>query len=174
MTDTLESLAVRLRYLEDLEAVRHTWRDYCIRLDSKDWVGLADVYTEDAELEMIGLKGLGDGLDGVFHGRVNIIDDLYKPAMSGVYDIAGGIFTTGHISTNMQIEHLGDEATTLAYFFEIVANDTILIGTYQHRMRRDPDRWRFHRLRITVRYHAVIDVRDVAGCALTDMLARPI
>ena len=131
-------------------------------------------YTEDAELEMIGLKTLGEGLDGVFHGRANIVDDFYKPAMSGVYDIAGGIFTTGHISTNMQIEHLGDEATTLAYFFEIVANDTILIGTYQHRMRRDPDRWRFHRLRITVRYHAVIDVRDVAGCALTDMLARPI
>ena len=68
MTDTLESLAVRLRYLEDLEAVRHTWRDYCIRLDSKDWVGLADVYTEDAELEMIGLKGLGGILPVVCYG----------------------------------------------------------------------------------------------------------
>ncbi|MGR9091714.1 MAG: nuclear transport factor 2 family protein, partial [Gammaproteobacteria bacterium] len=103
MADTLESLAARLRYLEDLEAVRQTWRDYCIRLDSKDWAGLGDVFTADAELEMIGLKGLGDGLDGVFNGRTNIVDEFYKPAMSGVYDIAGGIFTTGHISTNMQI-----------------------------------------------------------------------
>ena len=39
-----------------------------------------------------------------------------------------------------QHEHAGrarrDEATTLAYFFEIVANTRVLIGTYQHRFRR--------------------------------------
>jgi hypothetical protein len=174
MTDTLESLAARLRHLEDLEAIRTTWRDYCIRLDSKDWAGLADVYTEDGELEMIGLQGLGDGLDGVFTGRRSIIEDFYKPAMAGVYDVPAGIHTTGHISTNMQIEHLGDEATTIAYFFEIVANDVVLIGTYQHRMRREADRWRFARLRITVRYHGVIDVRETAGTALTEILSRPI
>ena len=50
----------------------------------------------------------------------------------------------------MQIELQGDEATTLAYFFEIVANDRVLIGTYQHRFRREADRWRFRVLRFGI------------------------
>ena len=45
MTLTLESLAARLQVLEDEEAVRRTWRDYCKCLDAEDWRGLADVYT---------------------------------------------------------------------------------------------------------------------------------
>ncbi|MGE0485652.1 MAG: nuclear transport factor 2 family protein [Gammaproteobacteria bacterium] len=174
MTDTLESLAARLRYLEDLEAIRHTWRDYCIRLDSRDWPRLAEVYAPDAELEMVGLSSLGDGLDGRFRGRTDIIENFYKPAMAGVIDVPAGLFTTGHISTNMQIEHLGDEATTLAYFFEIVGNTRVLIGTYQHRMQRDADRWRFRFLRITVRYHAVLEASELAGCTLESVLAKPV
>lgn len=174
MTDTLVSLAQRVRHLEDLEAIRHTWRDYCTRLDAADWPALADVYTEDGVLEMIGLDALLPGIDGEYRGRQAIIDTFYKPAIAGACDLAAGMFSTGHLSTNMQIEHLGDEATTLAYFFEIVANTTVLIGTYQHRMQREADRWRFKRLRITVRYHAKLDARDIGGCGLADVLARPI
>jgi len=174
MTDTLESLAQRLRHLEDLEAIRHTWRDYCTRLDAADWPALADVYTDDAVLEMAGLDALLPGIDGEYRGRRTIIEDFYKPANAGACDLAAGLFSTGHISTNMQIDHLGDEATTLAYFFEIVASNTVLIGTYQHRMRRDADRWRFKFLRITVRYHAVLEARDIGGCGLAEVLARQV
>ncbi|MCC6709291.1 MAG: nuclear transport factor 2 family protein [Gammaproteobacteria bacterium] len=174
MTLTLESLAARLQVLEDEEAVRRTWRDYCKCLDAEDWRGLADVYTADGELEMVGLNTLVPGIDGRYQGRDNIIERFYKPAMDSAANEAGGLFATGHISTNMQIELKGDEATTLAYFFEIVANNTVLIGTYQHRMQRDAERWRFKFLRISVRYHAELKVDNVGGQSLVDILAKPL
>lgn len=174
MQDQIDQLSRRLRYLEDLEAIRHTWRDYCTRLDSEDWDGLADVYCADGVLEMAGLDTLLPGSDGVFRGRQAIIEDFYKPAIAGACDVAAGLFCTGHLSTNMQIEHLGDEATTLAYFFEIVANDTVLIGTYQHRLRREAERWRFAFLRITVRYHAKLAVSEVSGKTLQAILAAAV
>jgi len=81
---------------------------------------------------------------------------------------------TGHISTNMQIDVDGDSATTLAYFFEIVDDNLVLIGTYQHRLRRDPDRWRFAFLRISVRYRARIEATDVVGQSLPEIVAKKV
>lgn len=174
MAVDLEALLKRVQTLEDLEAVRHTWRDYCRRLDSDDWAGLADVYTPDGVLEMVGLNTLVPGIDGFYRGREDIIQRFYMPALESAANIPKGLFATGHLSTNMQIDLAGDEATTLAYFFEIVANNTVLIGTYQHRMRRDPDRWRFKFLRISVRYHAQLAVEQVGGQSLQEILAKPV
>ncbi len=47
----LTELAARVRRLEDLEAVRSTWLDYCNRLDAQDFAALGDVGTDDAEVE---------------------------------------------------------------------------------------------------------------------------
>lgn len=174
MSASLERLIERVQQLEDLEAVRSTWRDYCIRLDSADWEALGDVFTEDAVLEMDGLDPLAPGLDGEYRGRRAIINDFYRKTGSGTLRGAGNLFVTGHLSTNMQVDLRGDEATTLAYFFEIVANDRVLIGTYQHRFRREADRWRFAFLRISVRYRARLEVTDVGGQSLTAILAKPV
>ncbi len=174
MNDTdLKSILARLQHLEDLEAIRHTWRDYCMRLDSEDWEGLGDVFTTDGVVEMVGLDALLPGSDRVYRGRREIIDTFYVPAIEGAANPSAKLFATGHISTNMQIDVEGDEATTLAYFFEIVANNTVLIGTYQHRLRRDPDRWRFAFLRISVRYHAELAAENVGGQSLQEILAKP-
>jgi hypothetical protein len=174
MTDNnLEKVLDRLRHLEDLEAVRHSWRDYCIRLDSEDWGALGDVYCEDGVLEMVGLDALLPGIDGVYRGRKSIIEDFYIPAIEGAANPEAKLFATGHISTNMQIDLDGDEAKTLAYFFEIVANNSVLIGTYQHRMRRESDRWRFAFLRISVRYRAQLAADHVGGQSLQEILAKP-
>ncbi|MCU1501885.1 MAG: nuclear transport factor 2 family protein, partial [Ilumatobacteraceae bacterium] len=81
---------------------------------------------------------------------------------------------TGHISTNMQIELDGDEATTLAYFFEIVDDSLVLIGAYQHPLRRQPDRWRFAFLRIAVRYRARLETRSVSGQPLAGIVDRDV
>ena len=81
---------------------------------------------------------------------------------------------TGHLSTNMQVALEGDEATTLAYFFEIVDDNLLLIGTYQHRMRRCPDRWRFAVLRISIRFRARVEVADVQGQTLREILGHPV
>ncbi len=173
MTTTLEALAARLQKLEDLEAIRHTWRDYCKCLDSEDWRGLADIFRADGVLEMVGLNTLVSDIDGLYAGREDIIQRFYQPAVASAANIGQGLFATGHISTNMQIDLAGDEASTLAYFFEIVANNTVLIGTYQHRLQRDADRWRFKHLRISVRYHAELSTAQVGGQSLQDILARP-
>ena len=174
MSDTIDDLVARIARLEDLEAIRHTWRDYCIRLDSADWIALGDVFTEDAVLEMDGLDHLVKGLDGQYRGRHAIINNFYRQTGAVLPHGATPMFVTGHISTNMQIELQGDEATTLAYFFEIVANDRVLIGTYQHRCRREADRWRFRFLRISIRYRARLEATDVGGQSLNDILARPV
>ena len=143
METDLTALIARVQRLEDLEAVRATVYDYCNCLDRGDFAGLGDVFTEDAELELV---GLARSLDGTYRRRRSIIDDFYARTA----DPSAHGFMTGHISTNMQIELDGDGATTLACFFEIV-DSHLLIGTYQHRLRRDPDRWRFAFLRIAVR-----------------------
>ena len=174
MSDTINDLVARLARLEDLEAIRHTWRDYCMRLDSADWSALGDVFTEDAVLEMDGLDHLIEGLDGQYCGRQTIINDFYRQTGSVLPHGAKPLFVTGHLSTNMQIDLQGDEATTLAYFFEIVANDRVLIGTYQHRLRREADRWRFRFLRIAIRYRARLEATDVGGQSLNDILSRPV
>jgi hypothetical protein len=174
MDETIGNLLERVQRLEDLEAIRHTWRDYCRRLDAGDWPALADVFTQDAVLEMDGLNHLAPGLDGKYAGCETIIDDFYKRTGSGRINSAEPLFATGHISTNMQIDLEGDEATTLAYFFEIVANDRVLIGTYQHRFRRATDRWRFAFLRISVRYRAQLEAAQVGGQSLRDILERPV
>ena len=174
MNETIERLNERVQHLEDLEAIRHTWRDYCTRLDSGDWPALGDVFTEDAVLEMDGLDYLAPGRDGEYRGRKAIIEDFYKRTGTGGGGSARALFATGHISTNMQIDLDGDEATTLAYFFEIVADNRVLIGTYQHRFRREADRWRFAFLRISVRYRARLDATEVGGQSLKGILARPV
>ena len=140
------------------------------------------MFTEDADLEM---DGLGAGLDGAYHGRRSIIDDFYArtdapPATTTTTASASASASkpaglqTGHLSTNMQIELDGDQATSLAYFFEIVDDNLVLIGTYQHRMRRDPDRWRFAFLRISVRFRARLEASQPRGRSLGDILAQPV
>jgi hypothetical protein len=171
MSTDLAALSARLQRLEDLESIRSTWLHYCNRIDAFDMDGLGDVFTEDADLE---LDGLARSLDGTYRGRRSIIDDFYARTAVPPSEPATPRFMTGHISTNMQIELDGDEATTLAYFFEIVDDNFVLIGTYQHRLRRDPDRWRFKFLRISVRYRARIEASDVRGQPLGPILAKPV
>lgn len=175
MTDdaaaALAALTARVQRLEDLEAVRATWLDYCHRLDAHEYERLGDVFADDATLEM---DGLGPGLDGSYRGRETIIGGFYRRTAAPRPGAAGLRHMTGHLSTNMEIDLQGDEATTLAYFFEIVDDSLVLIGTYQHRMQRHADRWRFAFLRISVRYRARIEVGDVTGQGLDAILARPV
>jgi hypothetical protein len=172
MDAELKALAQRVQRLEDLETIRHCWRDYCIQLDRGEMTALGDVFTEDAVLEMDGLDALGGKVDGTYRGRDAIIGDFYSRVGTRAALAQGG-FSTGHLSTNMQIDLAGDEARTLAYFFEIVTNDIVLIGTYQHRLRRETDRWRFSFLRIAIRYKARIEAKEVTGQTLRAILAKP-
>ena len=153
------SIEQRLQVLEDREAIRDTWLDYCTQIDLADMAGLGDVFTEDAVLE---LEGLARSMDGEYRGRRRDHRRLLRPfGQPGRRRPGSTTAMTGHLSTNMRIDLDGDTATTLAYFFEIVDDSLVLIGTYQHRLRRDPDRWRFSFMRIVVRYRARLEVNGV-------------
>ena len=72
-------LLVRIQRLEDLDAIRRTWHDYMISLDSRAWADLADVFTDDAVVEMIGLDFLRSGADGTYSGGGDaIVRDFYN------------------------------------------------------------------------------------------------
>lgn len=171
MDNDIQQLEQRVRRLEDLEAVQSTWRDYLFALDSSDWDSLANVFTEDGVVEMVGLESYQPGQDRSYYGRESIIEEFYKPVIDETAAPDKGMFYTGHHGTNMEIELRGDEATTLAYFFEILGNTQVLIGTYQHRFRRDPDRWRIAYLRIAIRYRATLEASDFGGLSLAEVRA---
>ena len=170
MATDFEALLERVQRLEDLEAVRTTWLNYCNRLDAFDFDGLGDVFALDATLEV---GGLSPALDGHYESRRTIVEDFYRKTDVAPSTNPAGLMT-GHLSTNMQIELDGNGATTLAYFFEIVDNNLALIGTYQHRMRREVDRWRIAFLRISIRYRGRLEVSKTSGQSLTEILARPV
>jgi len=162
-------LATRVQRLEDLEAIRNRWYDYIFALDSSDWPALADVFTEDATLEMVGLDAVQPGSDRSYKGRTEIIDEFYKPVIEANCAPDQGKYYTGHHGTNMKIDLAGNAATTLAYFFEILGNSSVLIGTYQHRFVREPDAWRMAFLRIAIRYGATVQVSDLNGLSLAEV-----
>lgn len=167
------SIMDRIRRLEDHEAIRDTWCDYLFALDSLDWEGLANVFTADGKVEMIGLDSYQPGQDRSYSGRKSIIEECYAPVMTTTAAPDKDQYYTGHLGTNLKIDLHGDEATTLAYFFEILGNKQMLVGTYQHRMRREADRWRIAYLRITIRYRANISAEGFGGLSLADVLALP-
>jgi hypothetical protein len=171
MGDSIEQLEQRVRRLEDLEAIQSAWRDYLFALDSADWDSLSDVFTEDGTVEMVGLDAYQPGQDRSYHGRESIIEEFYKPVIETTARPDLGQYYTGHHGTNMEIELDGDEATTLAYFFEILGNTQMLIGTYQHHFRREEDRWRIAYLRIAIRYRATIEASDFGGLSLAEVRA---
>jgi hypothetical protein len=173
MADAIQELEQRVRRLEDLEAIQSAWRDYLFALDSADYDSLANVFTEDGAVEMNGLDSYQPGQDKTYYGRESIIDEFYKPVIDTVARPDLGQYYTGHHGTNMEIDLEGDEATTLAYFFEILGNTQMLIGTYQHRFRREPDRWRIAYLRISIRYRATIEASDFGGLSLAEVRALP-
>jgi hypothetical protein len=162
-------LAARVQRLEDLEAIRSRWYDYIFALDSSDWPALADVFTEDANLEMVGLDAVQPGSDRSYKGRIEIINEFYKPVIEATCAPEQGKYYTGHHGTNMKIDLAGDTATTLAYFFEILGNSSVLVGTYQHRLVREADAWRFSFLRIAIRYGATVQVSDLNGLSLAEV-----
>ena len=151
---------MRIQRLEDLDAIRRIWHDYMISLDSRAWADLADVFTHDAVVEMIGLDFLRSGADGTYSGGGEaIVRDFYN-AVTG-QRAPTQILATGHNGSNLSIDLDGDRATTSAYFWEIVAGSVLLVGTYQHRFRRDPDHWRIAHLRIKVTYAARLEASEV-------------
>lgn len=173
MSASIDDLLARVQRQEDREAILETWHDYLYGLDSRRWDALGDVFTDDAVLESLGLEYRNPGRDGTYEGRERILRDFYGSQKVRT-ESADGLFRTGHFGTNLRIKLEGDEATTLSYYLEIVNNTEVIAGSYQQRMRREPDRWRIAFLRISVMFRGHVDGTDFGGCALQDILALPV
>jgi hypothetical protein len=175
MTNSSDAdLLDRIQRIEDKEAIRDRWYDYFYALDSLDWPGLADVFTEDGTLEIVGLVGDMASYNRQYHGRESIIEDFYRTLTGPALVPEQGQHYTGHYGVNMTINLDGDTATTLAYFFEILGSTYVCGGNYQHRLVREADAWRFKFLRISTRYFGTLDVTDLSGMSLQNVRRLPI
>jgi hypothetical protein len=171
----MSSIEERLQRLEDYEAIRRTFVEYIFALDSMDWEGLGQVFTSDAVVEIAGygdVVGEHDLATATRNEGREAVVNAYKSWEANASP-ANGQYYTGHNGVNMKIDLEGDEATTLAYFLEILGTNGFLAGTYQHRMRREGGRWRIAYLRISNRYSAQLEVKDPSGLSLRDVLDLP-
>jgi hypothetical protein len=170
MAENIEELTQRIQRMEDMDGVRRTFVDYLIHFDSRRYDKLAQVFTEDAILEMVGLAPVLPG-DGTYHGRKSIMSDFFG---SRVKKTA----RTGHFGTNLRVELDRDEATSVAYFWEIIpgidGKHHILVGTYQHRMRRERDRWRIAYLRISVTFRSDLPATEIWGRPIGEVFSEPV
>jgi len=105
MTTTLDDLAHKVRTLCDRAAISDALIAFARAVDTKDWPGYADLYTEDGVLELPFLNP--DGTPGGHVGRAG----LAQFVEAGL----GGFKATHHLSGNHQITIDGETATTVSY-----------------------------------------------------------
>jgi uncharacterized protein (TIGR02246 family) len=128
-----------VRRLLDLEAIKQLKARYFRFLDTKDWAGFADLFTDDAVMD-------ADGY--VQEGRDAIIDFL-PPILEGV--------VTTHHGHMPEITFTGpDRATAVWAMFDYLTfpgdgPPTGLqgYGHYHDEYVRDGDRWRIRRVVLT-------------------------
>ena len=81
--------------------------------------------------------------------------------------------TAIYMRVSTQDQSVESQRHELRRFIE-ARDGLVLVGTYQHRCRRDADRWRFAFLRIVVRYRARLASTEVDGRSLKAILAKPV
>ena len=149
----IEALETRIRELESTEAVRRTIIDYAIAHDRGMSDTVADLFTEDAALD---IAGYGPDLDTTIHGR-DAIRAMYR-ALDEKYDNDPPF---KHMITNCQISIDGDEAVAVTYLAEWGGPKTDEGpggGLYQDRLRREPGGvWRFAHKRIIATSKQTVD-----------------
>jgi ketosteroid isomerase-like protein len=136
----------RVESLESERAIRDRKREYCYRIDDRDWAGLVDLFTPDASLDYGGM-GEFEGHDGVRE--------------FGEEYVAEYLEATAHALQNGRIEVDGNTATGRWYViaFVTMADGTcgIRLGEYRDRYRRDDGEWRIESLQLRFRYSADYD-----------------
>lgn len=142
----LRDLATTVAELEAQSAVRGVLNRYLNANDSSDLEGLAQLFTEDATVEMVGLD---DG-DGAWSGRRSIVDDFF----TGFDNPTAPTRASGHYAANTHVEVAGEQASLAAYFFEVVYDDLLIMGRYLMKLRLDDRLWRISHFRIAIHYMA--------------------
>ena len=137
MSSTSE-LEARLRRLEDLEEIRALRIRYGQCLDGKDFVGMAELFTEDGEL--VAPLGVAKGRDAI----AATIDQRLEELPAGY-----------HYYSNTEIKLDGDRATMWVMFAYVQPDSESwpkawLTGHYNDDVVRVGGRWLFERVTITI------------------------
>lgn len=132
-----DSIEVRLRHLEDLQAITQLFVDYGEHLDAGDFHAYAELFAEDGEVLL--------GPMGRARGR-HAIEQLMTQAL------AGKVGSTYHIVSSPRIALDGDRATsTVMWSVASVQPDGFarltMVGHHLDDLVRTPDGWRFQRRR---------------------------
>jgi hypothetical protein len=129
----------RLRRLEDLEEIRALKLEWGRRLDTKDYEGMAALFTEDGEF----IAPLGTG-----KGHKEILAALNNRLQS----IAPGY----HYYCNTEATLESEDRGSMRVMFFYVQPDSIgwpkawIAGHYDEVVRRENGRWRFEQVKITI------------------------
>jgi 3-phenylpropionate/cinnamic acid dioxygenase small subunit len=131
-------LETRLRRLEDAEEIRQLLLDYARCLDEADYVGYAQLFTEDGELHaQLGQAKGREAIRALLNRRLGADD---APPRRKAFHLIG--------NPTIQVE--GDRATSIVTWAYLTHDDAgfpllLQFGHYRDRLTRDQGRWRFER-----------------------------
>ena len=134
----IESLAKRVRILEDREAIRALILAYGAAHDRRDYRTFADLFATNGE--WVGGLGSAEGPEAIFELMDSTIGHDPRPDGSGTY----------HVMTNDQIEIDGDLASATTKWIYITPGDDsapnlVFLGHYDDRFIRENGEWKFLR-----------------------------
>lgn len=136
-----DSVAARLRRLEDLEAIRRLFQDYRRHLDHKDFRAYADLFAAEGEFVA--------GPDGSIRAKgPAAIFELVDGMRGSLLTDKGG--DDLHVAVNEVIELEGDRATASSTWVYLVrAEDDVpevaKVGRYKDVLTREGGQWKFLR-----------------------------
>jgi ketosteroid isomerase-like protein len=153
LRDEIAQLSSRLQELEAVNAVRETLLDYAHCHDRGLSGELAELFTEDAVLD---ISGFGDDLDTSISGRVAILD-MYAQLDAR----SDGPPPYKHVITNLRIEVDGEQAVASSYLMDWggAATDRGPGGSmYREQLERQSDgRWLIKHKRIVCTAELTVD-----------------
>jgi uncharacterized protein (TIGR02246 family) len=115
--------------VDDEDQIRRTIAEYSHRWDDGSLDEFADLFTEDAQLLVMGT--VNEGRDGI------------REYMKRVGDAGRGL----HVTTNVLVDVEGDSANAVTGYLFVRQGPTgpgiTAAGRYHDQLVRGPDRWRF-------------------------------
>ena len=148
----VQLLTDKLEKLQTVSDIRQTIYDYAFFHDRGWSDAVADMFTEDAKLDIV---GYGEDLDISLQGR-EAIREMYTRLDARW----GGPPPSKHVVNTVQIDADGDEALVITYLNvgDKPTDKGPGGGLYHHRLRRGADgRWRFAHKRIVATSQITVD-----------------
>ena len=153
----VETLTLEIKQLLAAEGIRTTIMNYTLDHDRGQSDMVADLFTEDAKLE---ISGYGERLDTTLQGRASI-REMYR-ALNSKH---GGPPPFKHVVTNNRIDIDGNEAIAITYldWGGAPTDQGPGGGLYHERLKLCSDgRWRFSHKRIVCTSSQTVDAAIAA------------